>query len=96
VSDLKDELAEYIGLLSKGLATTSNPNDRGLYTQHLAAAAMMFFYLQTKMDRSLQHDWVNDERRNYGWSFLPGSEGNAAESAFSRFARAVENQVQEP
>jgi hypothetical protein len=92
VSDLRDGLADYIGLLSNGLATASNANDRGLYIEHLAQAAKMFFYLQKKMDRTVLSERLSHERRAYGWSFLPGNDGNAAESAFNRFAKAIEDQ----
>jgi hypothetical protein len=58
--------------------------------QHLAAAALMFLLLQNEMEKVALDKWVSDEKRAYGWVYLAGNEGEKAESAFQRFAAAVE------
>lgn len=93
MTDLKDELAEYIGVLSEGAARTSRSEDRAVYMQHLAAAAHMFFLLQKDVHQSALANWVADERRAYGWGYLAEEVGREAEAAFQRFAEVVEKAV---
>jgi hypothetical protein len=90
MSDLKTELAKYIGALAESAARTKRAEDRVVYMQHLAAAALMFLLLQNEMERVALEEWVSDEKRAYGWGYLAGNEGEEAESAFQRFAAAVE------
>jgi hypothetical protein len=92
-TDLREDLANYVGVLSQSAAMTSRAEDRAVYMQHLAAAALMFFLLQKNVQRSALERWLDDERRSYGWRFLAGDEGKEAESAFQRFAAAVENTI---
>lgn len=93
MTDLKAELAKYIGVLSEGAARTDRSEDRAVYMQHLAAAALMFFLLQNDVHKSALSNWVADERRAYGWGYLAGEVGRDAEAAFQRFAEVVENAV---
>jgi len=48
MSDLKGELAKNIGALAESAAQTNRAEDRAVYMQHLAAAALMFLLLKTK------------------------------------------------
>ncbi len=89
---LESELAQYIAVLSESAGGTRRAEDRRLYEAHLAQAAVMFKVL--RRDRSLSglRALIATERRNYGWSYLSDDQGHSAESAFDRFATAVEQQ----
>lgn len=91
--DLRNDLADYVGVLSKSAAGTSRAEDRAAYMQHLAAAAMMFFLIQKNLPRTTLDKWLSDERRTYGMGFLANNEGRDAESAFQRFAATIESAV---
>jgi hypothetical protein len=70
MSDLKAELAKYIGALAESAARTNRAEDRAVYLQHLAAAALMFFLLQNEMEKVALDKWVSDEKRAYGGDTL--------------------------
>lgn len=93
MSDLRDELAKYVRVLSESAARTNKAEDRTVYMQHLAASALMFFLLQTKTPFPTLEKWIADERHAYGWGYLSGTEGEETEAAFNRFAAAVERVV---
>jgi len=85
-TELLDDLAEYIGVLSASLEKTKHTQDRSAYERHLAAAASIFQSLrQSNFEQARQQ--VASEKRIFGWSFLPGEEGKAAEAAFVRFEK---------
>jgi hypothetical protein len=91
-TDPLDDLAEYIGVLSASLEKTKHAQDRSAYEQHLAAAASIFQSLrQSNFHQARQQ--VASEKRNFGWSFLPGEEGRAAEAAFIRFEQRFEEKI---
>ena len=90
--DLLDDLAEYISVLSASLEKTKHAQDRSAYEQHLAAAALIFQNLrQSNFQQARQQ--VASEERNFGWSFLLGEEGSAAEAAFVRFKKLFEEKT---
>ncbi len=90
MQDIEDALARYIEVLSTSRSRTTTANDRHVYTEHLAAAALMFASFHTASPIATLKKHVADERRAYGWGFLSGEEGSAAEKAFDEFAKLVE------
>lgn len=84
------DLAKYVAVLSNSLASTHRAEDRSRYRDHLAASAGIFESLY-RGDIVSTKQFIADERRSFGWDFLTGEEGAAAESAFSRFADMIEN-----
>ncbi len=64
--------------------------DRRRYQQHLAAAVLIYAALEKHRSREKLKELVASERRSYGWDYLDGSEGKAAEAAFDEFAKFVE------
>ena len=90
-TDLLDDLAEYINVLSTGMKKTKNAQNRSLYLEHLAAAALIFQSLQQSNFQRAQQ--VAEEQRQFGWSFLPGEEGSAAEAAFVGFKKLFEGKT---
>ena len=88
--ELKSALAEYIDALETSAAATHRAEDRGRYQQHLASAALMFAALEKDRSIAKLAEVVASERRSYGWDYLDGPEGEAAESAFHAFAKHVQ------
>ncbi len=84
-------LADYIAVLESSSASTSRAEDRSRYQQHLASAALMFVALEKQRSIEKLKELVATETRSFGWDFLDGPEGDAAESAFVAFARAIES-----
>ena len=91
--DTKRELASYIRALSSSAAGTSRAEDRAAYTQHLAAAALLFEILHTGADGAQVEKWIGEEQRNFGVSFLSGPEGSSAETAFQRLIAILKNRT---
>ena len=87
---LQDALAEYVGVLAKSADSTTQANDRNLYQLHLAEAARIFAELRAG-DLDAVRERVAGERRGFGWSYLTGPEGEAAERAWHAFASRVES-----
>jgi hypothetical protein len=87
---LKSALAEYISTLEASTAKTHQAEDRSRYQQHLAAAALMYAALEKHRSIEKLKELVASERHSYGWDYLDGSEGKAAEAAFNAFAKLVE------
>jgi hypothetical protein len=83
---LLDHLAEYVSALSTSLDKTRRAEDRSAYVQHLAAAALIFQYLQqSNFPKALEQ--IAAEQQSFGRSFLTGEGGSAAEAAFARLAK---------
>lgn len=91
MKSIEDALAEYIDTLATSAAHCHHANDRPLYDKHLAAAAIMFASFRRTGSTTVLKEYVAQERRAYGRSFLSGPEGEGAESAFDRFAKLVES-----
>jgi hypothetical protein len=89
-NELKSALAEYVDVLGRSAEQTHRAEDRSPYQQHLAAAALMFAALEKHESIEKLKELVASERHSYGWYFLSGPEGEAAESAFNEFANLVE------
>jgi hypothetical protein len=51
----------------------------------------MYALLHRDEPLSMLKEKVAEERHNYGWGYLQGSEGEAAESAFHKFATLIES-----
>jgi hypothetical protein len=83
------ELATYISALSDAARNSRRAENRSRYQDHLAAAALVFERLHHS-DVVSAKQLVAEERRSFGWDFLDGEAGAAAESAFSRFADFIE------
>lgn len=85
---VEEALIVYIETLCRSRETSDRSEDRAQYTKHLAAAAEMVAALRRgKTDQLLQ--LVNGEERNVGSSYLSGSAGEAAETAFRAFASSA-------
>jgi hypothetical protein len=87
---LADALAVYIAVLARSADQTHYAEDRSRYEKHMAAAARMFSAMHLDSSRQELKRIVKEERHSYGWSFLSGTEGADAESAFTVFAAKVE------
>ena len=87
----KSALAQYVSVLERSGAGTTRAEDRSRYQQHLASAALMFCAIQEHQSVEKLRELVAAERHSYGWDFLDGPAGKAAESAFHRFALLVEH-----
>jgi hypothetical protein len=83
------QLAQYIKLLSEGLRLTHRAEERGLYMQHLADAALLFQTMQDG-DAAAFRVRIEEAQRTYGTSWLSGNEGASAEAAFHEFVRNAE------
>ena len=88
--ELKTALANYIASLETSAVRTRRAEDRVRYEQHLASAAIMFATIEKQRSIDKIKDVVASERRSYGWDYLSGPEGKAAESAFDAFAKLGE------
>jgi hypothetical protein len=78
-------LDTYIATLAESARLTAQAENRSRYRDHLACAAVVFHLLHVH-DVAGAKKLVMEERRSYGWDFLTGQEGAAAETAFSTFA----------
>ncbi len=90
MDQLLKALAQYIATLDKSSKETTRAEDRGRYEQHLAASARMFEAVQRRALDELK-ELIASERRAFGWAYLSGPEGEAAESAFNNFAKHVDS-----
>ncbi len=91
MESIRSALADYIAVLGESASSTHRAEDRGRYQAHLATAALMFAAMEK--DRSIERvkQLVSSERHSYGWGYLIGSAGDAAEQAFDTFASLVES-----
>ncbi len=87
----KAALADYIAVLEQSASETNRAEDRSRYQQHLASAALMYAAIAKHCSLEGLRQLVASERRSYGWSFLSGPPGEAAETAFDQFAKLVES-----
>jgi hypothetical protein len=93
--DLTSALADYIAVLAASADRTTRAEDRSAYTRHLSEAARMFADLHGRqLDRLRER--VAAERHAYGWSYLSGDAGEAAEAAFDALARRIEAEMTPP
>jgi hypothetical protein len=74
-------LVEYVDALGHALDSTTNASDHPLYVKHLAEAARLVSIIAVD-DQARLHEWIGNEERAYGWSYLSGDEGDAVERAF--------------
>ncbi len=79
------DLAHYISQLEQSNVKTTRAEDRRRYTDHLAAAAIMFASIQSESDSEKFTDVLDAETRSFGWDYLDGEPGQLAEAAFTRF-----------
>ncbi len=86
MSDLFDELADYVSALQRGAANTTRAEERPVYSQRLAAAAEMFVALHRADPAELKR-LIDREEHNVGWGYLEGEGGAAADSTFAAFVR---------
>jgi len=89
--EIKTEIAKYIIILRDCRNNCRRAEERQLYENHLAAAAIMFAETHLEFSVSQLKERVASEKRGYGWSYLSGKEGLAAEGAFHKLASFVEN-----
>ena len=85
---LQINIAEYIDVLERSAKETNHAEDRTKYDRHLAAAALMCA-AATNNDIKKIEELIENERRSFGWDFLAGTTGAAAEAAFVKLAKHV-------
>jgi hypothetical protein len=78
---IENALADYIHALSQGLEATHEAAERPVYTKHLAAAAMIFAYLNRHEQDAAMHV-LQSEQHAIGWSYLTGEAGDQVEKTF--------------
>lgn len=82
-------LARYVEVLAASLDSTGTAGDRALYKNHLAAAAHLVPVLAAS-DQIGISNWIASEEHAWGWSYLSGGEGEAAEQAFVELRAILE------
>jgi hypothetical protein len=90
VEKYNDALADYISTLEKSMTETTRAEDRSQYEKHLATAALMYVAIAKKRSIERLKELVASERHSYGWHYLSGAAGEAAEASFNSFAKKVE------
>jgi hypothetical protein len=83
-------LVEYVSVLQTSADNTNQTEDRPKYDGHLANSARMFVAIEKYSSLEKLRHLVEEERHSFGWGYLVGPTGNAAESAFNAFASLVE------
>ena len=78
-------LAKYVDALTAGLEASHRAEERPEYTRLLSAAAEMFAAMHHANRKRLAELVATDERA-FGWGYLGGTRGRAAEDAFRAFA----------
>lgn len=87
---LVTKLAEYVRCLEEGAATTTRAEDRPRYRDRLAQAVRIFAAVSGATPAwEKVREVVAEEERAIGWSFLPGSKGADAETAFEGIRRYI-------
>ena len=85
-----ENLCNYAEVLAKSADETKRAEDRTVYVQRLAAVSRMlvaaFHGRRTELE-----NLIAGERHAFGWGYLWGVEGAAAELAFEEFAKTVES-----
>jgi hypothetical protein len=83
-------LTDYVRLLEQGAESTTRAELRSQYRDRLAQAARLFAALsEPRPDWEKARAIVADEERAVGWSYLPGGNGEAAESASLRVRKLI-------
>ena len=95
MDQLTDTLANYIAVLADSLNKTSQPEDRSSYVRHLSEAAILFSLLHRGASFERLEENIKSEQRNFGWSYLSGSEGEAAETAFAELVNVFAHEKSE-
>ncbi len=90
MNQLFEALAKYVAALDRSSKKSTRAEDRQTYERHLAASARMFEAVYRQAIDDLK-ELVAAERRAFGWGYLSGAEGEAAERAFDNFAKHVES-----
>ena len=88
---LRHALCEYVSILDANSRVANRAEDRQVNDRLLANAARMFLALETEKPLENLRQLVSTARHSYGWGYLAGSAGEAAESAFSDFANRIDN-----
>jgi hypothetical protein len=83
-------LCIYAAVLAKSADETTRAEDRTVYTQRLAAVARMFVAAHHGSRAELEK-LIASERHAFGWGYLSGVVGAAAERAFDEFAKTIES-----
>jgi hypothetical protein len=82
-------LCNYAEVLAKSADRSTRAEDRTVYAQRLAVVARMMVAAHHGKRTELEN-LIASERRAFGWGYLSGVEGAAAERAFDEFAKSVE------
>ncbi len=89
MKNITDALAQYITVLADSYDRTSRAEDRPLYLHHLAEAAIIFSLIHQGTSQEAIEEKLASERHGFGWNYLSGPEGDAAERAFVQFDTLV-------
>ena len=76
-------------MLEQSSQTTTRTEDRGRYQQHLAVTAQLFIALRGNRPLAGLKELLASETRSYGWDYLDGDAGQAAERTFEYFNKSV-------
>ncbi len=89
---LINAVAEYISVLGVSLNNTNYAEDRNIYKNHLAHAALMFVCINRNEIKKAK-ELIEQEQRSYGWGYLSGDYGEAAHNAWAEFQKVFNLEV---
>jgi hypothetical protein len=83
-------VAAYIGVLAASADTTDRAEDRSQYEARLASSARLVALLAARHSSETIDAWVESEQRAYGWGYLSGESGEAAERALAALTESLQ------
>lgn len=87
--DLERAIGRYCDVLTRSLDRTDRAEDRDRYRRHLAEVARWIGMIHGGSDRGEIVARIRRVERAFGWSFLAGPSGEAAEAAKERLLAEV-------
>ena len=88
--DSLSAVVAYINVLSASAEATSRAEDRPRYESHLASAARLVALLVGDAPSDDVQQWFRQEDRAFGWGYLSGEAGQAAEEAFEGLKQQID------
>ncbi|MDO8772341.1 MAG: hypothetical protein Q7K57_27295 [Burkholderiaceae bacterium] len=86
-----DLASQYKEALVAG-AKLAPPSEHDLYSLHLREFDLLCSLVDSGAPSETIAAKISSERRAFGWSYLSGTHGERAETAFHAFAAALESQ----